>query len=224
MKVNVAIDGPSASGKSTIAKALAKKLNYTHIDTGSMYRACAYKALKDNIEIHKTDDLIESIKHSTFSFNEHGEICLDGVNINDKIRSKQIDLLTSQIASIEQVRKVLVALQQDMVKSKGFVMDGRDIGSVVMPDAEVKIFQTASIESRVTRRYNQYISAGSDVTYQQIYDEISQRDYNDSHRIASPLVKMPDAFELNTSELSIEDSVNIAYAMVSKKIQEFSHD
>jgi len=224
MKVNVAIDGPSASGKSTIAKALAKKLNYTHIDTGAMYRACAYKALHENINLDDTFELIESIQKSTFSFNDMGEICLDGVNISHQIRSKQIDLLTSQIASIESVRQVLVSLQQDMAKSKGFVMDGRDIGSVVLPKAEVKIFQTASIESRAKRRFNQYLSAGTDVTYQQIHDEISQRDYNDSHRLASPLIKMPDAFELDTSDKSIEESVDAAYALVLRKIQEFSHD
>jgi CMP/dCMP kinase len=224
MKVNVAIDGPSASGKSTIAKALAKKLNYVHIDTGAMYRACAYKILTHNISLDDLDLMISSIQLSHLSFDEAGHICLDGQDISNEIRSKEIDLLTSRIARIPEIRAVMVALQQAMVQAKGFVMDGRDIGSVVLPNAEIKIYQTASIESRAQRRFMQYQASGSDVSYDQIYSEISQRDYNDTHRSASPLIKTTDAYVLDTSNLSIEESVEQAYTHILSKLKEISND
>lgn len=222
MKLNIAIDGPSASGKSTIAKALAKRLNYTHLDTGAMYRACAYKALKNGINTDIEDDLVKMVNSSHFAFDDLGQILLDGVNISSDIRSKEIDLLTSKIARYAQVRASLVKIQQFMAKNKGYILDGRDIGTVVLPDAEVKIFQTASIESRAKRRLLDYQNKGIKIDYQTIYNEIELRDYQDQNREHSPLRKTDNAFVLDTSNLSINESVDIVYDLVIKKINEGS--
>jgi CMP/dCMP kinase len=222
MKLNIAIDGPSASGKSTIAKALAKRLNYTHLDTGAMYRACAYKALKNKINTNSEDDLVKMVDASHFTFNNLGHILLDGRDINSKIRSKDIDLLTSTIAQYPRLRKCLVKIQQTIAKEKGFILDGRDIGSVVLPDADIKIFQTASIESRAKRRLNEYIKKGVEIDYQTIFNEIEQRDFQDQNRVHSPLIMTSDAFLLDTSNLSIDESVDIVYEIVKTKLKERS--
>jgi cytidylate kinase len=222
MKLNIAIDGPSASGKSTIAKALAKRLNYTHLDTGAMYRACTYKALKNKINTTSEDDLVKMVNDSHFTFDDLGHIHLDGKDISAKIRSKDIDLLTSTIAQFPKLRESLVHIQQTIAKDKGYILDGRDIGSVVLPDAEVKIFQTASIESRAKRRYKDYKDKGIDIDYQTIYDEIKLRDAQDQNRMHSPLIKTDDAYLLDTSELNIEESVEKVYEIVLLKLKERS--
>ena len=222
MKLNIAIDGPSASGKSTIAKVLAKRLNYTHLDTGSMYRACTYKALKYNINTNSEDDLVKMVNSSHFAFDDLGHIILDGKDISSKIRSKEIDLLTSTIAQYPRLRESLVLIQQDIAKNKGYILDGRDIGSVVLSDAEIKIFQTASIESRAKRRLNEYKSKGIEIDYQTIYNEIELRDFQDQSREHSPLVRTKDAYLLDTSNLSIEESVDIVYKLVNQKLNERS--
>lgn len=222
MKLNIAIDGPSASGKSTIAKALAKRLNYTHLDTGAMYRACTYKALKNKINTNSEDDLVKMVNDSHFTFDDLGHIHLDGTDISSKIRSKDIDLLTSTIAQFPKLRESLVHIQQTIAKDKGYILDGRDIGSVVLPDAEVKIFQTASIESRANRRFKDYKDKGIDINYQTIYDEIKLRDAQDQNRAHSPLIKTDDAYLLDTSELNIEESVEKVYEIVLLKLKERS--
>ena len=222
MKLNIAIDGPSASGKSTIAKALAKRLNYTHLDTGAMYRACTYKALKYNINTNSEDDLVKMVDSSHFAFDELGHIHIDGEDVSSKIRSKDIDLLTSKIAQYPKVRQSLVIIQQSIAKEKGYILDGRDIGSVVLPDADIKIFQTASIESRANRRLSEYKLKGLDIDYQTIYNEIKQRDFQDQDRLHSPLIKMDDAYLLDTSNLSIDEAVEVVYSLVLSKLNERS--
>ncbi len=222
MKLNIAIDGPSASGKSTIAKALAKRLNYTHIDTGAMYRACTYKALKNNINTNSEDDLVEMVNCSHFSFDNLGHIHLDGKDIDSEIRAKEIDLLTSSIAQFPKLRESLVHIQQTIAKDKGYILDGRDIGSVVLPDAEVKIFQTASIESRAKRRLIEYSNKDIEIDYQTIFHEIELRDFQDQNRLHSPLIKTEDAYLLDTSNLSIDESVHKVYEIVKMKIKERS--
>ena len=169
-KINIAIDGPSGVGKSTIADIVAEKLNMRHLDTGAMYRCVAYKTLKD------------------------------GVNIQDeKAMSDLMDTI---------VRKKLVNLQQKVCANKGFIVDGRDICSVVLPDAEVKIFMSASSKARAQRRYDEYISKGIDADYETIYQDIVARDYQDMHREISPLVKTEDAIEIDTSDLTIDEVVS----------------
>lgn len=222
MKLNIAIDGPSASGKSTIAKALAKRLNYTHLDTGAMYRACTYKALRNKIDIQSEDDLVKMVKCSHFAFDDLGHIHLDSKDISTKIRSKEIDLLTSNIAQFPKLRESLVQIQKMIASEKGYILDGRDIGSVVLPDADVKIFQTASIESRAKRRLSEYKNKGIEIDYNTIFAEIEKRDYQDQTRMHSPLYKTEDAYLLDTSNLSIEESVDKVFEIVKNKLKERS--
>lgn len=219
MKINIAIDGPSASGKSTIAKALAKRLNYTHIDTGSMYRACAYLALKHGLKSSDVE-LVDFVNKSEFDFNESGHVLLNGKDIDAKIRSKHVDLLTSTIAQNQAIRSILVRIQQQIASTKGYILDGRDIGSVVLKDAELKVFQTASIESRAKRRLMEYQTKGIDVDYQTIYDEIKLRDLQDRSREHSPLIQTEDARVLDTSDLTIEQSVDQVFEWAMKLIEE----
>lgn len=224
MKINIAIDGPSASGKSTIAKRLAAKLNYTHLDTGAMYRAVAYNACLLNIDIKDEKSIMEMLEKTRFSFAEKGRILSNGIDISEKIRTKEIDLLASAVSKLPLVRQNLVSQQQLIAKDKGYILDGRDIGSVVLPDAEVKIYQTASIESRAKRRLLDYENKGLRFDYQTIFEEIKQRDYQDSHREHSPLIKTDDAIEIDTSDLSIEDTVQIIMDLVTKAINRRQHD
>lgn len=219
MKINIAIDGPSASGKSTIAKALAKRLNYTHIDTGSMYRACAYLALKHGLKSSDVE-LVDFVNKSEFDFNESGHVLLNGKDIDAKIRSKHVDLLTSTIAQNQAIRSILVRIQQQIASTKGYILDGRDIGSVVLKDAELKVFQTASIESRAKRRLMEYQTKGIDVDYQTIYDEIKLRDLQDRSREHSPLIQTEDARVLDTSDLTVEQSVDQVFEWAMKLIEE----
>lgn len=207
MRINIAIDGPSASGKSTLAKLLAKRLGYTHLDTGAMYRACALQASRLGLDIDNESAVVEAIKKCTIAFNAEGHICLNQEDVSQAIRSKEIDLLTSRISRLAGLRALMVDLQRSIAASKGYVLDGRDIGSVVLPNAELKIFQTASLESRAKRRWLEYQNKGQEVDYQLIYDELKQRDLQDTQRIHSPLIKTADAIEMDTSDLSIEEMV-----------------
>ena len=216
MRINIAIDGPSASGKSTLAKALAKRLNYTHIDTGAMYRACALIAQRNDIDILAEEDLLKEIEKVHMAFNENGHITINGEDVNDQIRTKNIDILTSKVSTLEKVRKKMVEYQQAIAKDKGFVLDGRDIGSVVLPDAEIKVFQTASIEARAQRRYAEYLKKGQSVDLEDIKKDIAERDERDQARASSPLIKTVDAIDLDTSNLSIDEMVEIIYSYVNK--------
>lgn len=214
MRINIAIDGPSASGKSTLAKALAKRLDYTHIDTGAMYRACALIAQRNNIDILDEDNLLNKIKSVHFQFNALGHISLDDEDVNELIRTKEIDILTSKVSTLPKIRSKMVELQREIAKDKGFVLDGRDIGSVVLPDAEIKVFQTASIDARAERRYAEYIKKGQKVDLEDIKKDIAERDQRDQARSASPLIKTSDAIDLDTSNLSIDEMVEIIYKHV----------
>ncbi len=216
MRINIAIDGPSASGKSTLAKALAKRLNYTHIDTGAMYRACALIAQRNQIDIMDDELLLKHIEKVNMSFNDHGHITIDGEDVNDQIRTKTIDILTSKVSTLEKIRQKMVEYQQSIAKDKGYVLDGRDIGSVVLPGAEIKVFQTASIEARAQRRFAEYQKKGQNVDLNEIRKDIAERDERDQARASSPLIKTADAIDLDTSHLSIEEMVEIIYEHVIK--------
>ena len=219
MRINIAIDGPSASGKSTLAKALAQRLDYTHIDTGAMYRACALIASDKELNISDEENLVNAIKSYHMSFNNLGHICLNDVDVNDRIRTKEIDILTSKVSTLPKVRQKMVEYQQAMAKDKGFVLDGRDIGSVVLPSAELKIFQIASIEARAQRRFDEYLKKGQNVNLDDIKKDIAERDERDQLRSNTHLKKTSDAIELDTSNLSIEEMVNFIYEKVLKLTQ-----
>ena len=212
-KITIAIDGFSSTGKSTIAKLIAKKYNYIYVDTGAMYRAVTLFAKNNGFvaqDFLDQDSLIARLSEISlrFQFNENlgfAEMLLNNTNVEKEIRTLEISQLVSKIAAISEVRKKLVAEQQVMGKNGGIVMDGRDIGTVVFPDAELKIFMTASSEKRAKRRYNELIEKGDIVSYEDILLNLQERDRLDSTRDDSPLVKANNAIEIDNSDLGIEE-------------------
>ena len=216
--INIAIDGPSGAGKSSIAKILAKKLTYTHLDTGSMYRAVAYKAMMNHLDIENEDVIVDMLNDTDIRLTNDGKIYLDDTDVSDMIRTNEISLLASNVSKHAKVRKDLVSRQQKMALNKGVIMDGRDIGTVVLKDAEVKIFLTASTIKRAQRRYlqNQQLNIASDLD--QLIKEIEQRDYQDTHRAASPLVKASDAIEIDSSDLTIDEVIDKILEIVNRKV------
>lgn len=220
-KINIAIDGPSAAGKSTIAKKLASQLGYVHLDTGAMYRSTAWKALKNHISLEDEERLLKMLRETDIVLKADGRVILDGQDVSKEIRTDEISLASSKVSKLPKIRAELVKRQQEMAKAKGFIMDGRDICTVVLPDAEVKVFMTASAYARAKRRYDQNISLGiptSDIAT--IAKEIEQRDEQDMHRSASPLVKAKDAVLLDTSDLSIDEVVSAIYNMCKPYLTE----
>ena len=219
MRINIAIDGPSAAGKSTIAKRLATQLNYVHLDTGAMYRCTALKALKLNIKLDDEDAVCEMLKSTDIKMTPDGQIFLDGEDVTKEIRNDDVSMAASDVSKLEKVREDLVKRQQEMAKDKGFIMDGRDIGTVVLKDAEVKIFLTASVEARALRRYKQNQELGIlDNDLEKIKEDIAQRDYQDTHREHSPLRQADDAIKVDTSNLTIDEVVDTIMKIVSERI------
>lgn len=221
MKINIAIDGPSAAGKSTIAKQLAKKLNYVHLDTGAMYRCVGYKALENHIDLEDEKKLVEMLRNTDITLTTDGRVLLDQKDVTNAIRQENISLAASAISKHPFVREELVMRQQQMAKDAGFIMDGRDIGTVVLKDAKLKIFMTASAIARAKRRYEQDLKLGIHTSdLQTIIKEIEQRDYQDTHRKASPLKKAEDAIEIDTSDMTISEVTEAIYKLASPLIQE----
>lgn len=226
-KIIIAVDGFSSTGKSTLAKNLAKKLGYVYVDTGSMYRAVTLYAMrKGYIEEGglNVDALVNDLDKVElgFVFNPkrgYSEILLNGEKVEDQIRSLEVSNQVSQVARISEVRRKLVELQQRMAESKGIVMDGRDIGTVVFPEAELKIFLTASPETRAKRRYREMVDDGRDISYESVLENVSQRDLMDTTRKDSPLVKAPDAVEIDNSDMNVEETFETAYGLVQKVLK-----
>ena len=227
-KIIIAIDGFSSTGKSTIAKHLATELNYLYVDTGAMYRAITYYAMQQNYvakDFIKTEKLVESLKHVKleFVYNSNlkfSEMCLNGTNVEHEIRSLDVSRLVSKVSTISEVRKKLVEQQQKMGAQKGLVMDGRDIGTVVFPDAELKLFLTASPEKRATRRYKELLDKGHKVSYQEVLENVQQRDLLDSTREDSPLKKADDAIEFDNSDMGLKEQFERVYNLALLRISE----
>ncbi len=225
-KINIAIDGYSSTGKSTIAKKLAQTLGYVYVDTGAMYRAVTYFALKNKLiskDVFKKDELIASLDQIVlkFIFNKElgfSEIYLNGKNIEEKIRNLEVSSFVSRIAEVSEVRKKLVEQQQKIGAEKGVVMDGRDIGTVVFPDAELKIFMTASAEKRAQRRFKEMIEKGEKVKYEEVLNNVTERDRIDTERQDSPLRKADDAILLDNSNLSVKETFDKALKYAVDKI------
>ncbi len=219
-KINIAIDGHSSCGKSTLAKQLSKHYAYTYIDTGAMYRAVCLYALKNDIMKDGIIDeaaLIDSLDNINVSFNYNdersiSETFLNGVNVENEIRSLWISENVSKISKLKEVRKKMVAIQQAIGENKGVVMDGRDIGSVVFPNAELKLFITASVDERARRRSLEL----KDASLEDIKKNLQSRDYDDSTREENPLVIMDDAIQIDNTNLSIEEQFNIALSYCQK--------
>ena len=205
--INIAIDGPSGVGKSTIADIVAEKLGMVHLDTGAMYRCVAYYLIQEKIDFEESDALNQALNRIEISFKDD-KVYLNGNDVSKEIRTNEISMATSKVAALSSVRKKMVYLQQEVAKSKGYILDGRDICSVVLPDAEVKIYMDASSKARAERRYKEYINKGIDADYETIYQDIIARDYQDSHREISPLVKTEDATCIDTSNCTIDEVVS----------------
>ena len=210
-KITIAIDGFSSTGKSTVAKQLAKELGYVYVDTGAMYRAVTLYALRKKYVSNVSCDSVGLVQELPliklkFIFNPElgfGEMYLNGENVEKEIRQMEVSQYVSKVAAIPEVREMLVAQQQEMGKEKGIVMDGRDIGTVVFPDAELKIFMTASAEERAQRRFKELSGRGEEVTYKEVLENVQQRDHLDTTREDSPLVKASDAKEIDNSHLTL---------------------
>ena len=225
-KITIAIDGFSSTGKSTLAKQLAKELGYVYVDTGAMYRAVAYFAMQHNLvsETHlDASDLISQLPNINlrFQFNPtlgFAEMYLNNENIEMQIRTIEVSRMVSKVAEISEVRAKLVEQQQAKGKDKGIVMDGRDICTVVFPDAELKIFMTASSKTRAQRRFDELVEKGQHVTYEEVLQNVEERDYIDTHRDDSPLVKADDAIEIDNSSLSKKEQFEIVLHLVNEKL------
>ena len=212
-KITIAIDGFSSTGKSTLAKQLAKHLGYIYVDTGAMYRAIALFAMQNNFiskDSLDTESLLKALPNIKlqFQFNAnlgYAEMYLNEVNVEKEIRTIEVSSFVSRIAEISEVRSKLVEQQQEMGKNKGIVMDGRDIGTVVFPDAELKIFMTSSPETRAQRRYDELQAKGDVVSFEEVLQNVQERDYIDTHRTDSPLVMAEDAIEIDNSYLTREE-------------------
>ena len=213
--IRVAIDGPSGAGKSMIAKAVAKKLGIDYIDTGAMYRAVGYKTIVCGIDPQDQQALKTMLDETSIDFSG-GNIILDGAIINDQIRTPQIAKKASECSALADVREKLVQLQRQMGQKKSVIMDGRDIGSNVLTDAEYKFFMTASAEERAKRRYDELAEKGQDITYEQVLEDIQKRDHSDMTRELNPLCKADDALEVDTTGMSIEDVTNYILKEIEK--------
>lgn len=223
-RIIITIDGWSSCGKSTLAKQLAKKLNYTYIDSGAIYRAITLYFLRNNIDLTDTRQIKSSLDNImlefvTNDFSGESEIHLNGENVEYIIRDLIIAEKVSEIAAIKEVRTFAVSVQQEMGGNKGIVMDGRDIGTTVFPDAEIKIFMVADEAVRVERRFEEMFEKNPNITLEEIKSNIEMRDYIDSHRKVSPLRKADDAVELDNTNLTEKEQLDFALKLVKKIIQ-----
>jgi CMP/dCMP kinase len=219
-KLRIAIDGPAAAGKSTVAKIVAGKLSYLYIDTGAMYRSLTYKALKMNIDLHNENELKNLLSQTTIKLEptEDGQIVyLDGENVTDEIRQAAVTNSVSHVAVHSQVREEMVNRQQQLAEQGAVVMDGRDIGTHVIPDAEIKVFLLASVEERAQRRHEENVSKGFPSDLEQLKEDIARRDKIDSEREVAPLKKADDAIEIDTTSLSISEVVDQIMLLVERK-------
>ncbi len=210
----IAIDGPSGAGKSTIAKRVAEELAIDYIDTGAMYRAVGLKILRLGIPMEENETLFEMLGDTDVDFSE-GRVYLDGEDVSDVIRTQEVSKAASDCSAFATVRRKLVELQQAMGKRKSVIMDGRDIGTVVLKDAEYKFYLTATAEERAMRRFKELQAKGSSDTYEKVLEDVNKRDYNDMHREVDPLRQAEDAVLIDSTNMSIEEVVDFVIEAVT---------
>lgn len=226
-KITIAIDGFSSTGKSTVAKQIAKHLGYVYVDSGAMYRAITLFAMQKgfiNNDQFNVEGLISNLStiNASFKFNKtlgFGEMYLNTINVESEIRTLAVSGFVSKVAAIPEVRSQLVIQQKKMGKDKGVVMDGRDIGTVVFPKAELKLFMTASADTRANRRYKELVERGDDVSFEAVLKNVQDRDYMDSNRKDSPLLKANDAIEIDNSNLSIQEQFDKILQLVNNRLE-----
>lgn len=222
MSIAIALDGPAGAGKSTIAKRAAKALDFIYVDTGALYRTIGLAATKSNVDPIPSQEVESLLSQITvdLTFNDKGEqiVLLDGEDVSGLIRTPEASMMASKISAIPSVRAYLLDLQRNMAKSHNVIMDGRDIGTVVLPDAKVKIFLTASPEARATRRYKELCEKGMDVKYEDILSDVIERDYNDSHRETAPLKPAEGCVMVDTTELDFEQSVERIITVIKENM------
>ncbi len=221
--ISIAIDGPAGAGKSTIAKAVAKQLEYIYVDTGALYRSIALNAINSGTNTDneaEINELLSNTKVEIKFIDGEQRVFLNSQDVSDKIRTTEVSMMASKVSAIAAVRDFLLELQRGLARENNVIMDGRDIGTVVLPQAQVKIFLTASAQCRAKRRYKDYLAAGNTKeSYEQILADIQQRDYNDSHRAVAPLKPAEDSVIVDTSDDTLEQSVEKIMAVVNSKIK-----
>ena len=220
MKRNIAIDGPSAAGKSTIARLCAKELGYKHLDTGAMYRCVGYLSKLKGIAVDDELALADMMDQMKLDVDSAGHIYLTNQEVSSEIRTNEMSMRASDVSKLKMVRERLVTLQQQIASAGGYVLDGRDIGTVVLPDAMLKIFLVASVKARAQRRIKEYIEKNIPFDEQEVIRDIEVRDYQDTHRENSPLKKAADAIEIDTSDMSIEEVIDEIRGLLKTKSNE----
>lgn len=221
MVINVAIDGPAGAGKSTVARAAAKELGYIYVDTGALYRAVGVYCLRKNIETTDAENVgaaLSEIKVELKFIDGVQHVFLNGDDVSTEIRLPEASMAASNVSAIPSVRAFLFDLQRDIAAKNSCIMDGRDIGTVVLPNAQVKIFLTADDTERAMRRFKELQEKGSEVTYQEVLDDLRVRDYNDSHREIAPLKPADDSVIVNTTNRTLEESTKIIVEVVKEKL------
>lgn len=219
--ISIAIDGPAGAGKSTISKKVSNNIGFVYIDTGALYRAIGYYAVSNEIDPKDSKRVSEFLKGINISLDFiDGKQCvlIDGIDVSDKIRTPEISMAASNVSAIPKVREFLLDLQKNIALKNNVVMDGRDIGTVVLPNADIKIFLTASIEERAKRRYNDLIKKDKNIKFQDVLNDVKQRDYNDSSRAIAPLKPADDAIIVDTTGESLEQSVERLLSLIKEKI------
>ncbi len=222
--IKIAIDGPSGSGKSTLARSLAKKLGYTYVDTGALYRAVALFMTENKVDLDSSDRICARLADISLSivYSEDGtqHVYLCGEDVSEKIRTSEISMAASKVSAIPAVRNFLLETQRNIAESANVIMDGRDIGTVIFPDADVKIFLTAGNESRAERRYAELIGKGENITFQKVLEDMGKRDQNDSSRAVAPAIPADDAVILDNTEFTKEMTFDRALEIISQKLRE----
>lgn len=219
--ISVAIDGPAGAGKSTIAKLASKKLGYIYIDTGALYRSIGYYVISKGGDLDNAESVISCLPEITAEIkfiDEVQHVFINGEDVSDKIRTEEVSKAASKVSAIPKVREFLLEMQRGFAKKYNVIMDGRDIGTVVLPDAQVKIFLTASAEVRASRRYKEQVERGLKVNYDEILADIKERDYRDEHREIAPLKPAADSVYLDTSDFDVEQSADAVIKTINDKI------
>ena len=219
--IAVAIDGPAGAGKSTLSRKLSQKLGFIYIDTGALYRTVGLKFIEEGIDTSLNCDIEAVLSRTNVEIkfiNSEQRVFLNGEDVSDKIRTPEASMMASAVSAKPPVRAFLLGIQRDLAKKNNAIMDGRDIGTVVLPDAQIKIFLTASPEVRARRRYDELLEKGQTVTFEEVYEDMKVRDYNDSHRDIAPLKPAEDSVIVDTSAFGFEESLEALYNIIKEKV------